>query len=103
MKVKSFLALCLFGMGILVACSSEENQLVQNPSEMSEDDFVSQVKFSGLLSTVKTRTNPTMPPNKKTKGVLRARIARTSRGCNSGFGLCDFKLFPLLFGYWKLP
>lgn len=93
MKRKLFVALCSIGMGMLVACSSEENQLPQNPSELSEDDFVSQVEFSDLLS-VTTRTNPTMPPNKKTKGLLSARIARKSKGCNHGFGLCDFKLFP---------
>lgn len=66
MKRKLFVALCSIGMGMLVACSSEENQLPQNPSELSEDDFVSQVEFSDLLS-VTTRTNPTMPPNKKRK------------------------------------
>ena len=87
MKMKLFVALCSLGMGMLVACSSEENQLVQNPSELLEDDFVSQVEFT-------TRTNPTMPPNKKTKGLISARIARKSKGCNRGFGLCDFKLFP---------
>ena len=85
MKMKLFVALCSLGMGMLVACSSEENQLVQNPSELLEDDFVSQVEFSNLLS-VTTRTNPTMPPNKKTKGLISARIARKSKGCNPRFG-----------------
>lgn len=66
MKTNLFVALCSLGMGMLVACSSEENQLVQNPSELTEDDFVSQVEFCGLLSGT-TRTNPTMPPNKKNK------------------------------------
>lgn len=93
MKTKLLVALCSLVMGILMSCSSEENQLVKNPSELTEDDFASQVKFAGLSSAT-TRTNPTMPPNKKTKGIISAKIARKSRGCNSGFGLCDFKLFP---------
>lgn len=80
-------------MGVLMSCFPEENQLVKNPSELTEDDFASQVEFAGLSSVI-TRTNPTMPPYKKTKGILSARIARKSRGCNNGFGLCDFKLFP---------
>lgn len=93
MKRKLLIALCSVGMGMLAACSSEESQLVQKSSELLEDEFVSQVKFDDLLSPT-TRSNPTIPPSTKTKGILRARIARKSRGCNHGFGLCDFKLFP---------
>lgn len=94
MKTKLILVAFLLGIGILASCSLEESSFVQNETEFSEDDFVSHVEFYDLLSVVKTRTNPTMPPNAKTKGLLRARIARKSRGCNSGFGLCDFKLLP---------
>lgn len=93
MKIKLFVALCSLGMGMLMACSSEENQLTQKFPELSEDDFVSQVEFRNLLS-VTTRTNPTMPPSLKTRALISARIARKSKECKSGFGLCDFKLFP---------
>lgn len=93
MKTKLLVALYSLAMGLLISCSSEESQLVKNPSELTEDDFASQVEFASLSSAT-TRTNPTMPPYKKTKALISARIARKSRGCNSGFGLCDFKLFP---------
>ncbi|MGI6815995.1 hypothetical protein ACMYZ8_12680, partial [Bacteroides sp. KG156] len=81
-------------MGVWATCSSDGNQLILNQPELTEDEFVSQVEFNDLLTVVATRANPTMPPNKKTKGIISARLARKSRGCNSGFGLCDFKLFP---------
>lgn len=30
------------GMGVLAACSSDENQLIQSQSELTEDEVVSQ-------------------------------------------------------------
>lgn len=94
MKTQLLVVLCSLGMGVWATCSSDGNQLIQNQPELTEDEFVSQVEFNDLLTVVATRANPTMPPNKKTKGIISARLARKSRGCNSGFGLCDFKLFP---------
>lgn len=94
MKTKLLIALCSLGIVLLTTCSSEEkNQLPKNSSEMSEDEFVSLLKFNDLSSIV-TRGNPTIPPGNKTKGILSARIARKSKNCTKGFGLCDFKLFP---------
>lgn len=79
MKTKLLIALCSLGIVLLTTCSSEEkNQLPKNSSEMSEDEFVSLLKFNDLSSIV-TRGNPTIPPGNKTKGILSARIARKTR------------------------
>lgn len=92
MKCFFISALCLLGMGVMQSCSSEENQMT---SILSEDDFVSQVEFLTWPSSAFTKGNPTIEPNPdRGTGIISARIARKSRGCNSGFGLCDFKLFP---------
>lgn len=72
------------------SCSLDEN--LSSQKEFNEDEFASTVKFLPI-SEIYTRS-PTIPPNKKTTGIIKARIARASRGCNRGFGLCDFKLFP---------
>lgn len=68
MKTIFLVALCSLGVGVMTACSSDENHLIQNESELTEDEFVSQVKFNDLLTVVATRSNPTMPPKKKRKG-----------------------------------
>lgn len=96
MKLKSFIVLSLLGIGVLTySCSSEENQTMQEQQKNDEDVFVENVKFLSLASpTTRMRNNPTIPPGGKRTGLIRIRIARASRGCNGGFGLCDFKLFP---------
>lgn len=96
MKAKSFIILSLLGMGMFVySCSSEENSTVQEQQKNDEDVFATQVKFLSLSSpSTRMRNNPTIPPGGKRTGIIRVRIARASRGCNGGFGLCDFKLFP---------
>lgn len=92
MKHFLFAAFCLLGIGIMQSCSSEENQMVP---VLNEEEFASQIKFITYPSVITTRNNPTIPPNpNRGTGIISARIARKSKGCNSGFGLCDFKLFP---------
>lgn len=92
-KILSLASVFLITIGTLFSSCENETKTFTYSSEQSEDNFMKQVKFVKISET-STRSNPTIPPNKKTVGIIRARIARKSKGCNSGFGLCDFKLFP---------
>lgn len=85
--------ICLLGTGTLQSCSSEEEQMA---SKFDEDEFVSQIEFITWPSSAMTKGNPTIEPPKDGdgQGIISARIARKKKNCNSGFGLCDFKLFP---------
>lgn len=77
------------------SCINENEAEPFASSKHSEDNFMSQIKFIDISKKgTRAKNNPTISPKKKTVGILRARIARKSKGCNSGFGLCDFKLFP---------
>lgn len=93
--MKNFIisVLCLAGIGIMSSCSTDE-KIIENKKVLTEEEFVSLLKFKTLTPSAASRSNPTIPPKTKSKGILKAKIARKSKGCNSGFGLCDFKLFP---------
>ena len=91
MKTLIISILCFVGISMIHSCSSDE-KFLKTKTALTEDEFVSLLKFKTIQHS-NSRSNPTIPPTKKTKGILKARIARKSKNCNSGFGLCDFKLF----------
>lgn len=95
MRVFVFSVLCLLGISVMTSCSADE-KLNEKRKVLTEEEFVSQLKFVTLTSTPTSRAiegNPTISPKTKTVGIFSAKIARKSKDCKRGFGLCNFKLF----------
>lgn len=85
--------LYVLGISIVQACSSKEEDMAL---DFNEEKFVSQIEFATWPSSTRADGNPTIQPPKDGEGtsIIKVRIARKKKNCNSGFGLCDFKLFP---------
>lgn len=96
---------CFLSMGLaflsLVSCQQED----VTTNRMYSDDFMAKLKFntinlsmtraSGRDGHVLTKDDKDPVKNEDVNiGIFSVRIARASKDCASGFGLCDFKWFP---------